>query len=172
LASAPFSGFAGFIDKSFRHHDYYLGRRNCQTFLKYYFGVTEEEIEPRLNGPVHAMAFDRFYFNESKSDKNSRKLFPIIPDMRILKASENLADTGKFGIDAKLAYPEYPSITKDDFTKKYKGLIKTRIELVSNALISNFWFSIANRLFLRKKLYNAVEDLIINELQDADLLKP
>lgn len=171
LASAPFSGFAGFMDKSFREHDYHLGRQNCQTFLRYYFGTPEMNITEKLgNFPVEK-AFDRFYFNESRFDENSVKLFPIIPDMRVLKARTNEVDTKNYGIDAKLNYPEYPSVSENLFRKKYKNAIRKRIELVSNSLISNFWFSVANRLFIRNKISKEVENSIIEELKEADLIK-
>lgn len=171
LASAPFSGFAGFIDKSFRQHDYHLGRQNCQTFLRYYFGVPEKDIQGRLNAQPHDRAFERFYFNESQFDAASKKLYPIIPDMRLLKATANLADTEAFGIDAKLEYPVYPSISQSELERKYRKLILKRVEKVSNALVSNFWFTVANRLFIRRKLYNGVEEMILKELKEAALIK-
>lgn len=171
LASAPFSGFAGFIDKSFRQHDYYLGRQNCQAFLRYYFGVPESDVLKRLTEYPHIEAFDRFYYNESQFEPSSRKLYPIIPDMRVLKASTNQVDVANFGIDAQLDYPSYPSISKSELENKYKKLMKRRLEAVSNALVSNFWFKIANRLFIRNKLYKGVEGLLFDELDDADLLK-
>lgn len=170
LASAPFSGFAGFIDKSFRHHDYYLGRLNCQTFLRYYFGMLEKDMGERLNVVPHAAAFDRFYFNEIQGDAASSKLFPIIPDMRVLQARSNESDKEKYGIDAKLDYPVYPTIRLDNFEKKYKKLMLRRIESVANGLLDNFWFSIANRLFLRKKINNAVNEMIVKELENAELI--
>jgi len=34
IASGPLGGFAGFIDRRFRLHDFMLGRANCQTFLR------------------------------------------------------------------------------------------------------------------------------------------
>ena len=66
---------------------------------------------------------------------------------------------------------EYPKISKDAFERRFKGLMKKRIEVVSNALLSNFWFSIVNRLFIRGKIYNEVESVIVNELNEAELLK-
>lgn len=171
LAAAPFSGFAGFMDKSFRHHDYYLGRLNCQIFLRYYFGLPEKDITEKLGEFPVEKAFDRFYFNESKFDENSVKLFPIIPDMRVLKARTNEVDVEKYGTDAKLNYPEYPSISVNAFRKKYKNAIRKRIELVSNTLISNFWFSLANKFFIRNKISNEIENIIIEDLKDADLIK-
>jgi hypothetical protein len=37
IASGAFGGFSGFFDHSFRVHDFVLGQRNCQSFLKNYF---------------------------------------------------------------------------------------------------------------------------------------
>ena len=91
--------------------------------------------------------------------------------MRVLKASTNQVDVANFGIDAQLDYPSYPSISKSELENKYKKLMKRRLEAVSNALVSNFWFKIANRLFIRNKLYKGVEGLLFDELDDADLLK-
>ena len=171
LASAPFSGFAGFLDKSFRQHDFLLGRQNCQSFLRYYFGVPETDIKERLSQFPETAAFDRFSFSETQAEQKSQKLFPIVPDMRVLHAATNLYDTEKFGIDAELKYPDYPSITKKGFEKKYKSLLKNRIEAVTNGLLNNFLFAVVNRLFIRGKLYNALESLIESELKDSELMK-
>lgn len=45
LASGFFEGFGGFLSYDFRKHDYHLGRRNCQQFLKSYFSVPVEDIQ-------------------------------------------------------------------------------------------------------------------------------
>ncbi len=171
LASAPFSGFAGFLDKSFRQHDYQLGRQNCQSFLRYYFGVPQPDIAERLTEYPQYQAFDRFSFNENQHEKYSLKLFPIIPDMRVLNASTNTFDKARFGIDAQLGYPEYPTISQKDFEKKYKSLLKNRIEAVTNALVDNFWFSLANKLFIKGKIYTQLESALEKELKDSGLMK-
>jgi hypothetical protein len=41
IATGLLGGFGGFLDESFRAHDYQLGRRNCQKFLKNIFSVVE-----------------------------------------------------------------------------------------------------------------------------------
>ncbi len=41
LAGGSLGAFAGFLDRSFRDHDYQLGRRNCQRFLKAHFILPE-----------------------------------------------------------------------------------------------------------------------------------
>lgn len=171
LASAPFSGFAGFLDQSFREHDFLLGRKNCQDFLRYYFALHEKDIANRLGENPDKSAFERFYFNESKGEKDSPKLFPIIPDLRMKSVIENNYDSEVFGVDSQLDYPNYPSISKEAFQKKYKNLMIKRLEAVTNRLLSNFWFSLANKLFVRKKIYNVVEESLFDELDKAGLIK-
>ena len=41
IASGVLGGFGGFLDESFRRHDYLLGRRNAQAFLRWNFGLPE-----------------------------------------------------------------------------------------------------------------------------------
>jgi Patatin-like phospholipase len=41
IASGVLSGFGGFLDESFRQHDYLLGRRNAQAFLRWNFALPE-----------------------------------------------------------------------------------------------------------------------------------
>ncbi|RXJ51495.1 hypothetical protein [Gelidibacter gilvus] len=171
LASAPFSGFAGFLDKSFRQHDYQLGRQNCQSFLRYYFAVPEPDIQERLGNYPQETAFKRFSYNEIQGEVSSPLLLPIIPDMRVVEAATNTYDIENFGSDAELKYPLYPYISQKNFEQKYKALLKKRIEAVSNALVDNFFFSIANRLFIRAKLYKKLSELIANELRNAGLFK-
>lgn len=171
LAAAPFSGFAGFLDKSFREHDFHLGRQNCQTFLRYYFGIPEPEIAQKFTEYPQASAFERFSFNESQGQQKTKRLFPIIPDMRVLHASTNKYDAANYGNDAALSYPKYPSINHKDFEKKYKSLMKNRIESVTNALVSNFFFGVLNRLFIRGKIYNELEKAIVSELKGSGLMK-
>jgi len=38
LAGSALSSFAGFLSSAYRHHDFMLGRRNCQQFLRAHFG--------------------------------------------------------------------------------------------------------------------------------------
>ena len=42
MASACLSGFGGFLSEAFRHHDFQLGRRNCQQFLQRHFALYPE----------------------------------------------------------------------------------------------------------------------------------
>jgi hypothetical protein len=171
LAAAPLSGFAGFLEKSFRHHDYYLGRQNCQAFLRYYFAIEDNGVADRLGEYPAAEAKERFGFYEVKGEASSKKLFPIIPDIRVLNAKNNITDKAAFGIDADLGYPQFPKISRQDFEDKYKKLVKVRIETLINRFFDSFWVSLINRLIVRKKVYKVIEDMILKGLEDAGLLK-
>jgi len=50
LACASLDAFGGFFSEQFRQHDFQLGRRNCQNFLKKYFvvGVENPLVKPNL----------------------------------------------------------------------------------------------------------------------------
>ena len=41
IASGVLGGFGGFLHESFRRHDYLLGRRNAQAFLRWNFGLPQ-----------------------------------------------------------------------------------------------------------------------------------
>lgn len=53
LACGGFQGFGGFFDRSFREHDYQLGRRNAQRFLSAWFGVDPDNpnVDPAVRMP-------------------------------------------------------------------------------------------------------------------------
>jgi hypothetical protein len=45
IACGAFDGFSGFMNKEFRVHDYFLGRFNCEMFLRNYFTIPAEAVE-------------------------------------------------------------------------------------------------------------------------------
>lgn len=171
LAAAPFSGFAGFISQRFRQHDFELGRMNCQTFLRYYLGVPIDKAQQKLGQSYTQAARERFVIYEDRNDSNSTQIVPIIPDIRLLHARNGQVDTVNFGRDARLEHPEYPSMAHREFKNRLEKLMKRRVEHIANHLVENFWFSIANRLFIRSKIADAIQQTLENELREAGLLK-
>jgi len=171
LASAPISGFAGFLDRDLRAHDFQLGRKNCQTFLRYYFAVEKENIEGRLSQKVSDQAIERFEFSVPPRDPNGKKLFPIIPDMRVLKNFDEQVDVTNYGKDAKIELFPYPKISFEAFEDKYKKLIKQRIGKLSSGLINNRFASwLANTFIIKRKGYKFVKNALYNSLKDNKLL--
>jgi len=84
MTAAILGGFGGFLHEAFRRHDFQLGRRNCQAFLRWHFrlpetnplfaGLDEERraalaIEDRAGEPMRTTA----------RDGSSARFLPIIP---------------------------------------------------------------------------------------------
>ena len=75
IACGLLEGFGGFLDERFRAHDYQLGRRNCQNFLRHAFAV------PLSNQPLGlasggAAAID---WKHATRGKDGAAMVPIIP---------------------------------------------------------------------------------------------
>lgn len=172
LASASVGGFAGFLNKDLRKHDFQLGRKNCQTFLRYHFATTEEEINSRLGIPSSEGIKERFSFSSPPRDPKGKKFFPIIPDMRVLKNFDEQLDVATYGEDASIVLLPYPKISFSDFEKKYKKLIRNRIgALVKYMVKSNILVALANFFYVKKAGYTFVSKTLHDEFEANDLLK-
>lgn len=97
IASGALGGFSGFLDESFRRHDYLLGRRNAQAFLRWNFGlpkshaifggrefaskwvVREAGREKRTLAPGQDLALDPKAFALLQGGGKSEAGYPIIP---------------------------------------------------------------------------------------------
>ncbi|UOB19316.1 patatin-like phospholipase family protein [Abyssalbus ytuae] len=171
LASYPISGFAGFLDKSFRKHDFELGRKNCQAFLRYYFSVEKENIEKRLGEQVSKEALERFSYAYPPRDVNGKYYFPIIPDMKVKTAFDTSFLTDKYGNEADIPYPEYPSFSLQNFDREYKSILRKRVRGIVKKLADNWFLYTGFKFLFQNKTYNYIKNTIAKELFDADLLK-
>jgi len=109
IACACADAFGGFLSESFRHHDYLLGRKNCQDFLRNEFYVYD-------NNPLvkdWAKKYPTHF-----SDNN----VPLIPLYGLCKTDEQV--TG------------YPS-GQFDFTDDFKTALQNRLGKLVNAIEDN-----------------------------------
>lgn len=124
IACGSLDGFGGFLDKGFREHDYKLGRRNCQQFLRRHFAIPADN-----NNPIFATWSDeakaRFTFTE-----NGVKYIPIIPDLKTINAGEP-------EINPTEAPPNYPIYDKKEKFPVLKEKLKTRLVAIIKDVISN-----------------------------------
>ncbi len=75
IACGTLAGFGGFISKEFRVHDYYLGRFNCEIFLRDYFTIPEEAL---TKNPIFRNGYEGVNKQQFKSLKdNSYQIIPI-----------------------------------------------------------------------------------------------
>lgn len=170
LASAPLGGFAGFLSKDFRNHDFHLGRKNCQAFLRHYFAMPMADVESRLSGKPSLEAIKRFEFAVPAMDATGKKYFPIIPDMRVLRNFNNTGDTENFGMDANIGQIPFPKINFSAFEIRYKEKIKSRIGFVVKSQIkNNFVAFLANAFYAKNAGYKFIRESIYTELKENDL---
>ena len=171
LASAPIGGFAGFLSRDFRHHDFHLGRKNCQAFLRHYFAMPMDDVERRLSGMPNERAKDRFEFAVPPMDSGGKKYFPIIPDIRVLRNFNNQGDKENFGDDANIGEIPYPKMNFSAFEIRYKNKIKDRIGLLVKSQIKNrFVAFLANFFYAKKKGYDFIKESLHKELKENNLL--
>ncbi|MFN7260483.1 MAG: patatin-like phospholipase family protein [Cyclobacteriaceae bacterium] len=123
LASGFFEGFGGFLSHDFRRHDYYLGRRNCQQFLKYYFSVPINDI--RNNVVFKDTIADSFIVTQptelKQFKKNPDERYPIIPLIGGLREKDE-------------PLMEWPTYSNDEFNAVKKLLAERILALVNKGL--------------------------------------
>lgn len=86
MASAILGGFGGFLSESFRRHDFQLGRRNCQAFLRTHFCLPESNA--LFETWPSADEREEWYVRDSGTDtlmtfkkEDPQRMLPIIPLM-------------------------------------------------------------------------------------------
>jgi hypothetical protein len=104
IACGSLGGFGGFFSRSFRVHDFMLGRRNCQRFIQRYLSIPVNVNNPILEYGYQGIMDDYLF----RSDSNQAFL-PIIPDIRIIKDPET--DSYKIVKPEKEEDFPYPSVT-------------------------------------------------------------
>ncbi|MEQ9219117.1 MAG: patatin-like phospholipase family protein [Cyclobacteriaceae bacterium] len=131
IASGTLHAFGGFLDVSFRHHDFYLGRNNARNFIRAFFSMP---YNPK-NGVVHPI--HQNWTNEMVEKflikMNGKEYLPIIPDINILINNES-PDSEKYGY----SIPDMPKISTEKI-ELLRDPIKARIgkivDIVANMLM-------------------------------------
>lgn len=103
LACGALGGFLGFIDRAFRHHDYQLGRLNCQRFLARHFymdmqseGTTNfRDLFTGTPDKYHGIAYFGSEWDDAIKTEQSAKnsgfdpvpVIPLMPELRDITAA-------------------------------------------------------------------------------------
>lgn len=129
IASASLGGFGGFFDRSFREHDFELGRRNCQKFLQIRFGIPVSVIEDNevFRGKWTKEAIKRFRYQKDVSGNNEYYV-PIIPDMNVTGWND---ETNKTESSYTIAKPAFPTYNWKKKTPALRKKIWKRIALIA-----------------------------------------
>ena len=135
-----------------------------------YFAVENENIAKRFGTEVTDSAKDRFCYGDKDDVNKVPKYFPIIPDVRVLRAIDREYDTETHGVDAELPYPSFPKFNMEAFDKTYKKPIKKRIRKIVHSFTKNRLYTFGFRLFLQRKAYKIVKNSIEKSLKESELL--
>jgi hypothetical protein len=191
IACGALGGFGGFLSREYRVHDFFLGRHNCQSFLRKYFVVNPDEPKPApgkpndnyqcvqavLEGYQDQRALERYCF----TDENEKRWVPIIPDV-LLKEPIRVR---KIQVDESTRIVEWDepgklplyrmNLPQNDFLEAYREKIERRANrLLNNAYDSN-WFGDLIRKIVAARLDDRVAgkviDIIKEELVKRELIQ-
>lgn len=191
IACGALGGFGGFLSKEYRIHDYFLGRHNCQSFLRKYFVVDPEEKETEngkpnenyhcvkavLEGYREKAALDRFCF----ADEKGKKWVPVIPDVTLEKPIK-VREIKEGETHRKIIYEEpgklplyKMELPPDDFLERYREGLKDRAnKIIKNVYDANWAGDFAIKIVamsLDDKIADAVIDKIHADLKKRELMR-
>jgi len=162
IACGAFDGFSGFMQKEFRIHDYYLGRYNCEMFLRNYFTIPADSL---LKHPVFSKGYDGVDTAAFKSfHSNAYQIIPILKRYQI----------GYYPMPIFKSGTHWPTVDTK-VVDRFEPAIKKRVEalLLYAFPLGGFWkiiLLIASRLFLNKQVTQKITGLIKDALIKHQLI--
>ncbi|HMJ48091.1 MAG TPA: patatin-like phospholipase family protein [Ferruginibacter sp.] len=178
IACGSLGGFGGFLDREFRVHDFFLGRRNCQSFLRKYFVAKLNENNPGSRECIQAVldgyntaSSERFAFE----DENGELFVPIIPDVSLSKPIKItiVNDALDYIEEKQLPYYNLKKLPANFLDKYSNGIAGRFMGLSTNVLQANWIIKIAVKIFasLKKKAFSAmITEKIKKDLVDRKLM--
>ncbi|XOV92697.1 MAG: patatin-like phospholipase family protein [Bacteroidota bacterium] len=160
IACGFMGGFGGFIHKEFRIHDYFLGRANCERFLREYFTFPIDSSNSLFKEGYKDIPEDQFTSDDGKWRQIIPLFTPQAPEM-YLPIFENGQD--------------WPVRVEADIDRFKKALKSRSGKIVMNLGEYSWWLKLllqfANFLFLKGKMAKIVIDVIKKSMKDHKLLK-
>lgn len=167
IACGSLGGFGGFLSKEFRHHDFMLGRRNCQRFLSHHMVL-----------PADAAAGVQNSLFREWTNQATRKEFQVDRNITIDGVTRKVAHLPIIPLLGKLAssqYTQMPPWPAEPYDLKHEELqtaIHARADALKDSLIKQYqpnWMlrtGIAGYWWLNKK--NWLDRFILQPIR-ADL---
>jgi hypothetical protein len=161
IASGCLGGFGGFLSEKFRIHDFQLGRRNCQQFLRKYFVLP---LDKARNNPVFNNYSDSD-FDRLSIDDNGGKMLPIIP----LMGSANDPIQPVIWNAIKMGENNLSILHKQIYNRTKAVINQLLNQYIDHALPRRMAKTVA--FLKRKKLVNFIMTKITEELTTFNLLR-
>ena len=173
IASGALDGFAGFLDRDYRLHDYMLGMKNCQDFLRNcFYQPYEEAIQNEEKwGNAKQKYRDHFKFK----DKTGNDKLPIIPDFRTYEQETD----GQLNIvfqnveDTMIDFPRkaIDDIMLPDLEQKIKSRVGKVLKILAKDLDLAWWYRGIAVNILKKRASEYVINAIEDGLKKQGLIK-
>jgi hypothetical protein len=162
IACGAFSGFSGFLNKEFRIHDYFLGRANCEKFLRDHFTVPDTSTNLIVEGYKNLSPVQRQPYY-SITNKNHLPIIPVI------------APRGKKYMPVFSSGSDWPVIREKDI-ERFRSKTRSRVnDLIMNLadynLVTKLLLRIGGFVVLNGKIAGVAIDLIKDSLKEHQLLK-
>lgn len=107
LASGGLGAFAGFLSEAYRHHDFLLGRRNAEYFLRTYFALPQDN--ERLFDPSYWGRFGTadapegpYWTITSVGGRHERQIIPVIIEEHLHSHHQPAVGLGEDKVLARL----------------------------------------------------------------------
>ena len=160
IACGSLGGFGGFINKEFRIHDYFLGRANCEIFLRDYFTVPADTINPIFVDGYKNIDTTKF---QSKVD-GGLQIIPIF--------TERSSEMYMPNFSSQTNWPVISENAIDDFRKPIKIRVGTILmNITQYSKLEKFLIRIGAFLVLNGKIADGALDTIKKSLKEHKLLK-
>lgn len=165
IACGALSGFGGFLSKEFRIHDYYLGRYNCEVFLRDYFTVPESAL---TQNPIFREGYtkaDKSKHASGATKVGAEKQYQIIPIF---------TDKPSFKVPLFSCGENWPKITVKDIDR-FDAPIRNRVQKILLNIaelkgFTHFLLYIGAKVVLNKMMAGKVMGIIKQSLTDWRLL--
>lgn len=170
IACGSLGGFGGFLKRSFRAHDYFLGRRNAQHFLRHHFVLPEDNPLFRPASGWSEANIAQWCSKDSHGhpvlDEQGRRLLPIIPLV-------GLADS----VECPLTpWPRYEAADLRRFETILKGRLRALLlhglqpYLKQHRIIGGLFKVFVMRALLRE-WSGRVRDAVADDLSQMQLIR-
>jgi hypothetical protein len=164
IACGAMSGFGGFLNKEFRIHDFFLGRANCEKFLRDHFTVPADTKNAITEGYSNLSEEEKKQFYSSTDSNPGLQIIPIFAPRKESKYLPIFSS----GTD-------WPVI-KEDQIERFRGKIKNRVDsLIMNlsdyGAVTRVLLKIGGWILLNRKLAGVAMDAMKKSLQEHQLLR-
>jgi hypothetical protein len=169
LACGMLGGFSGFLRKKFRQHDYQLGRKNCQAFLRFYFGQDEQYYQ-QIGAGLNPEIISAFGYHPDRNESNPIRV-PFIPDM-LFRDNKNAPEIATPHFE-NLPINEYQDIIEKIETRLDKILDESYPSLIGKAVKNSKALRLGAFLF-KGRIKGAISKKVMGFVDEklSDIVRP